>query len=199
MDKKRRFNTRMIATTGVLTAIEIVLQVIGNYVVPGGFTSLNFSLIIITLGAMLYGPVVGGFLGFVSGTMTILAPSTLSYFYSVSPFGTILTCLLKTTLAGVVAGLIMMLFKKYNKRTTGSIIASILVPIVNTGIFAIFCLVFFMDLLTKDMAVVTPQNIASALFLGMIGVNFIFEILTTAIVSPSLLKIMDQVSTKKEE
>ena len=195
MNKRRFFNTRMIATTGVLAAIEIVLQVIGNYVVPGGFTSLNFSLIIITLGAMLYGPVVGGFLGFVSGTMTILAPSTLSYFYSVSPFGTILTCLLKTTLAGVVAGLIMMLFKKYNKRTTGSIIASILVPIVNTGIFAIFCLVFFMGRLSE----INPNNIASALFLGMIGVNFIFEILTTAIVSPSLLRIMDQVSTKKEE
>ena len=46
---------------------------------------------------------------------------------------------------------------------------------------------------------INPNNIASALFLGMIGVNFIFEILTTAIVSPSLLKIMDQVSTKKEE
>lgn len=195
MDKKRRFNTRMIATTGILTAIEILLQVIGNYIAPGGFTSLNFSLIIITLGAMMYGPVVGGFLGLVSGTMTILAPSTLSYFYSVSPFGTILTCLLKTTLAGVIAGLVMMIFKKYNKKTAGSIVASILVPIVNTGIFAIFCLVFFMGRLSE----INPTNIASALFLGMIGVNFIFEILTTAIVSPSLLKITEQVSTKKEE
>lgn len=194
MEKRRYFNTRMIATVGVLTAIEIVLQVIGNYVVPGGFTSLNFSLIIITLGAILYGPVVGGFLGLVSGTMTILAPSTLSYFYSISPLGTILTCLLKTTLAGVLAGLIMMIFKKYNKKTAGSIVASILVPIINTGVFAIFCLLFFMDRLTE----INPNNIASALFLGMIGINFIFEILTTSIVTPSLMKIMEHVSTNKE-
>lgn len=195
MEKRRFFNTRMIATVGVLTAIEIVLQVIGNYVVPGGFTSLNFSLIIISLGAILYGPVVGGFLGFVSGTMTILAPSTLSYFYSISPLGTILTCLLKTTLAGVLAGLIMMIFKKYDKKTAGSIVASILVPIINTGVFAIFCLVFFMDRLTE----INPNNIASALFLGMIGFNFIFEILTTSIVTPSLTKIMEHVSTNKED
>ncbi|MBQ6921320.1 MAG: ECF transporter S component [Bacilli bacterium] len=195
MEKRRFFNTRMIATVGVLTAIEIVLQVIGNYVAPGGFTSLNFSLIIISLGAILYGPVVGGFLGFVSGTMTILAPSTLSYFYSISPLGTILTCLLKTTLAGVLAGLIMMIFKKYDKKTAGSIVASILVPIINTGVFAIFCLVFFMDRLTE----INPNNIASALFLGMIGFNFIFEILTTSIVTPSLTKIMEHVSTNKED
>ena len=194
MEKRRFFNTRMIATVGVLTAIEIVLQVIGNYVAPGGFTSLNFSLIIITLGAILYGPVIGGFLGLVSGTMTILAPSTLSYFYSISPLGTILTCLLKTTLAGVLAGLIMMIFKKYNKKTAGSIVASILVPIINTGVFAIFCLLFFMDRLTE----INPNNIASALFLGMIGINFIFEILTTSIVTPSLMKIMEHVSTNKE-
>ena len=195
MEKRRFFNTRMIATVGVLTAIEIVLQVIGNYVAPGGFTSLNFSLIIISLGAILYGPVVGGFLGFVSGTMTILAPSTLSYFYSISPLGTILTCLLKTTLAGVLAGLIMMIFKKYDKKTAGSIVASILVPIINTGVFAIFCLVFFMDRLTE----INPNNIASALFLGMIGFNFIFEILTTSIVTPSLTKIMEHVSTNRED
>ena len=83
MKQRRFFNTRMIATKGILTAIEILLQVIGNYLAPGGFTSLNFSLIIIALGAIMYGPVIGGFLGFVSGIMTVFAPSTLYYFYSI--------------------------------------------------------------------------------------------------------------------
>lgn len=195
MEKKRFFNTRMIATTGILLAIEIILQLLGNYVViPGGFASLNFSLIIITLGAILYGPVIGGFLGFISGILTIFAPATMSYFFSVSPVGTILTCLLKTTVAGVVAGLIMMIFKKKNKVLAGAITVSIIVPTINTGIFAIFCLLFFMQRLTE----INPENIASALFLGMIGFNYIFEILITAIVTPSLLKIMESVSKNKE-
>lgn len=195
MDKKRRFNTRMIATTGILIAIEILLQVLGNYIViPGGFASLNFSLIIISLGAILYGPIVGGFLGLVSGVLTIFAPATMSYFFSVSPVGTILACLLKTTLAGVTAGLVMIPFKKKNKVTAGSILVSILVPTINTGVFAIFCLLFFMQRLTE----INPENIASALFLGLIGFNYIFEILTTMVVAPSLLKIMEHVSTNKE-
>ena len=196
MEKKRFFNTRMIATVGILLTIEILLQVLGNFVViPGGFASLNFSLIIIALGAILYGPVIGGFLGFVSGLLTIFAPSTLSYFYSVSPIGTILTCLLKTTLAGIVAGFVMVIFKKHDKTLAGSITVSIIVPTVNTGIFAIFCLLFFMDRLSE----INPTNIASALFLTLIGFNYIFEVLVTTIVTPSLLKIMEHVSINNRE
>lgn len=196
MNSQRYFNTRKIATTGILLATEILLQVLGNYIViPGGFASLNFSLIVISFGAILYGPVIGGFLGLVSGIMTIFAPMTMSYFYSISPVGTIVTCLLKTTLAGVVAGLLMMFFKKINKKTIGSIVVSILVPTINTGIFAIFCLAFFMERLSE----INPNNIASALFLGMIGFNYIFEVLTTSIITPSLLKIMEHVSIHHEE
>ena len=196
MKDKRFFNTRMIATVGILLAIEILLQILGNYIViPGGFASLNFSLIIISMGAILYGPVVGGFLGLISGLLTLFAPTTMSYFFSVSPVGTILACLLKTTLAGVIAGLVIIPFKKKNKLLAGSIIVSIIVPTINTGVFAIFCLLFFMQRLTE----INPENIASALFLGLIGFNYIFEILVTTIISPSLLKIMDHVSNKKED
>ena len=196
MNRKKFFNVRMITTTGILLAIEIIVQILGNYIIiPGGFANLNFSLIIITMGAILYGPVVGGFLGLVSGLLTLFAPSTVSYFFSVSPVGTVLTCLLKTTLAGIIAGLLMKLFRKFNKETTGTIVVSLVVPTVNTGIFAIFCLLFFMQRLQE----INPTNIAGALFLGMIGFNYIFELLTTSIVTPSLYKIMQDVSIKNRE
>ena len=195
MEKKRFFNTKMIATVGILLAIEIVLQVIGNYVViPGGFANLNFSLIIITLGALMYGPVVGGFLGFISGILTLFAPSTMSYFFSISPIGTILTCLLKTTLAGIAAGFVFMALKK-NHDTLGSILASITTPVVNTGIFAIFCIIFFKSRLQE----INPNDISAALFLGMIGLNFIFEIIVTVIVVPSLYKIVLHIDASRGE
>lgn len=190
MSEKKFFNTKMIATVGVLLAIELVLQLIGNYVmIPGGFANLNFSLIIIALGAILYGPVVGGFLGLVSGVLTLFSPSTISFFFSVSPIGTILACILKTTLAGVVAGFVMKPFRNKNE-IAGTILASILVPFINTGVFIIFCLLFFMDILKG----INPTNIASALFISLIGFNFIFEVLTTAIISPSLYKVINHVS-----
>ena len=195
MEKKKYFNTKLITTTAILLSIEIVLQILGNYIViPGGFANLNFSLIIIALGAILYGPVVGGFLGLVSGLLTLFSPSTISVFFSISPVGTVLTCLLKTTLAGVIAGLLMIPFRKYNKDLAGAIVVSILVPVINTGVFAIFCLLFFMNLLEG----INPTNVAGALFISLIGFNFIFEVLTTVIVSPSLYKIMGHISINRE-
>ena len=193
MEKKKFFNTKMIATTGILLGVEIVLQLVGNYVViPGGFANLNFSLIIITLGAILYGPLVGGFLGLVSGALTLFSPSTISYFFAVSPIGTIIACLIKTTVAGVVAGFIFKALKNKNDLA-GSILASIAAPILNTGIFAIFCVIFFKQRLLE----INPDSLAAALFLGMIGVNFIFEIIINVIVVPSLYKVVLRVDTHK--
>ena len=130
MEKKHYFNTKMIATTGILVGIEILLQIIGNYINPG-FANINLSLIPIVIGAVLYGPVVGGFLGLVCGVMVIISPSTMQIFFSASPVGTILACILKTTVAGVAAGLVVKLFKG-EKKIYGVILASILVPSIKT-------------------------------------------------------------------
>ena len=189
-EKKRFFDTKKIVNTGILLAFEIVLQILGNYIViPGGFANLNFSLIIIALGAIMYGPVVGGFLGLVSGALTLFAPSTISYFFAVSPGGTILTCLAKTTLAGVAAGFIAMALRKKNDNL-GAILSSIAVPVINTGAFAIFAVLFFKSRLQE----INPNDISAALFLGMIGFNFIIEIMITTIVAPSLYKIFIHVN-----
>ena len=199
MEKKKYFNTKMIATTGILTGIEIVLQLIGNYINPG-FANINLSLVPIALGAILYGPLVGGFLGFVCGVMVLVSPSTMQVFFTISPIGTVLACILKTTLAGVVAGLIMKLFKE-DKRLYGAILASILVPVVNTGIFAIFSVIFFTPLL-ESIANSAPEqyaNIGVALIVGLIGVNFILEIISTVIVAPSLYKILEHATFSREK
>ncbi len=188
MEKKRCFNTRMIATTGILTGIEIVLQIIGNYINPG-FANINLSLIPIALGAILYGPVVGGFLGFVCGVMVLISPSTMSVFFTISPVGTVLACLLKTTVAGIVAGFVMNIFRKKHSLT-GSILASIIVPTLNTGIFCLFAAIFFTSLL-DSMIGVEYQNTTAALFLGLVGINFLLEIISTVILTPSLFKIVE--------
>ncbi len=196
MEKKRYFNTKMIATTGILVGIEILLQVIGNYINPG-FANINLSLVPIAIGAILYGPVVGGFLGLVCGVMVLISPSTMQFFFSVSPAGTVLACLLKTTLAGIVAGLVVKPFKE-EKKIYGVILASALVPIINTGIFAIFCLIFFMPIL-QGMISDTMPTVAAALFMGMIGVNFLLEIISTMILTPSIYKIIEHAGINKKD
>ena len=181
MEKKHYFNTKMIATTGILVGIEILLQIIGNYINPG-FANINLSLIPIVIGAVLYGPVVGGFLGLVCGVMVIISPSTMQIFFSASPVGTILACVLKTTVAGVAAGLVVKLFKG-EKKIYGVII---------------FALIFFMPLL-QSMISETMPNIAAALFVGMIGINFILEVISTVILAPSLYKILEHAGINKKD
>lgn len=186
-EKRKFFNTRMIATTGILLAVQILLQVVLMFIIPTP-VNMNLGLIPIVLGAILYGPIVGGFLGFTSGVIVLLSPNTNDLFLAINPVATVFTCLLKTLLAGVLAGFIFNALKKKN-NFLGSILASITVPLVNTMVFAIFCYFFFKDgLLARGFNVPT----FGAIFTVLIGINFIVEILTTTVIGPSLYKIIEQ-------
>ena len=184
--KNRFFTTRNIAATGLLTAIEIVLQILGNFITFGP-VSINLCLIPIAIGAILYGPFCGAFLGFINGVAVIFAPSTFAIFMPINPIATIFLCILKSTLAGLIAGLIYLPFKD-KKPLLGSIFASVILPIINTGLFAVGSLLFFRSFLTGVAA--NFPNIYAALFFGVIGWNFLFELLSTTLFSPFISRIM---------
>ena len=112
---KRSFDTKAIVITGLLLALEIVLQTIGNYL-QFGAANINLSLIPVVLAAVLCGPISGGILGFFNGIMALLSPSTIAFFMPVSPIGTVFVCLLKCTLAGVIAGFVFDVFRKIGKN-----------------------------------------------------------------------------------
>lgn len=191
--KKKVFTTKMITATGILAAIEIVLQIAGNFIAIGP-VSINLSLIPIALGAILYGPICGAFLGFINGVSVLFAPSTLALFMPINPLATVLICILKSTLAGLFAGLIYLPFKK-NHQIIGSFLASMCVPIINTGLFAIGSLLFFRSFL--DSVAVGFPNVYAALFIGVIGWNFVFEFLVNTILSPSISRIVKVIERRR--
>lgn len=176
----KTITTKQIVGTGLLLALEIIFQILGNYL-QFGPVNINLSLMTIVIAAVLYGAISGAILGFFNGLMALLSPSTLAIFMPISPVGTILACLLKTTLAGLFAGLLFKLFKNKN-NLVGLILASLLVPIVNTGLFSVFCLMFFRPFLESGVGENFP-NIGAFLIFGIIGWNFIFEIITTVVLS----------------
>ena len=45
----------------------------------------------------------------------------------------------------------------------------------------------------------TMPNIAAALFVGMIGINFILEVISTVILAPSLYKILEHAGINKKD
>lgn len=186
MKEAFKIDTKKITGTALLTAIELVLIVISNYVAIGP-VNINLALIPIAVSALLYGPLSGLFVGLVNGLVTILSPSTQAIFMPIAPFGTVLICLLKTGLAGFFCGLLYIPFKNKegNMKLTGSIIASILVPIINTGIFTIGCYTFFYSWLESGTSG-NYDNTFLFLILAVLGWNFIFEFTISLLLSPSI-------------
>ena len=100
-------------TLAVLTAVVLVLQLTGTTIrIPFLATSVSLVLIPITLGAILLGPLAGAFLGFVFGAVVYVSggvlgmdPFTLLLFQQ-HPIITAGICLLKSTVAGFLAGLL---------------------------------------------------------------------------------------------
>ena len=178
----KKFTTRQIVVTGLMLALMIVLQIIGNYL-QFGPVNINISLVAIVLAAVIAGPISGAIVGFFNGIMALLSPSTITVFLPVSVVGTVLACLLKCTLAGFVSGLVFNSLKNKN-RTLALIVASLLVPIINTGIFIIFALIFFRPVLEANVSSGDFPNIWMVLLIGFIGWNFLIELVSTGVLSP---------------
>ena len=180
---KSKFDTRTIVITGLLLALEIIFQIIGNYLQIGP-ANINVALVTVVLAGVLCGPISGAVLGFFNGIMALLSPSTIAIFMPINPWATVLVCLLKCALAGVLSGLAFQLLKKKN-QLVALIVASILVPVINTGTFCIGALLFFRPFLESGVGGAFP-NVGAFLIFGVIGWNFIFELASTVILSPMI-------------
>ncbi len=96
---KERISTRTLVGTALFTAIVVVLQFLGAFIRFGPF-SISLVLVPIVVGAALYGAGAGAWLGFVFGLVVLLSGDAAA-FLVVNPLGTILTVLVKGTMAGL--------------------------------------------------------------------------------------------------
>ena len=183
----KNISVKKITGVAILVALVIVLQIIGNYVTLGPI-SINLALIPIAIGAIMFGPLAGALLGLVDGVLCIVAPSTLEFFMPFAPFWTILTCLVKTSAAGALAGLVYRLISKKND-TVAIIVSSLLIPVVNTGIFALASFTVVANAIANLNA--TNVNVMKFVFLFVIGWNFIFEFGVTSVLSPTIVKVIN--------
>ncbi len=192
-------STKYIVTLAIFISFEIVLTMISNYINIGQ-VNINLALIPICVAAIMLGPLAGFIVGFINGILTLISPSTIAIFMPLSPFGTVLVCLFKTALAGLVCGLIfklLMRIKNFNSIAS-MVIASLCVPIVNTGLFSLGAITFFRDFLLSGVSEQFP-NIWLFLILGVIGWNFIIEVVTTIVVSPFVAKILNYYGVKSKD
>lgn len=180
-------NTRTVTGLAIFTAIVIVLQFLGSFIRFGPF-SISLVLIPIVVGAALYGKGAGAWLGFVFGLVVLLSGDAAA-FLTVNALGTILVVLVKGALAGFCAGVVYKLLEKTNEWVA-VIAAAVTAPVVNTGIFLIGCLIFFMPTVNEWAAGAGFPSAGRFMIFGLVGANFLFEVLFNIVLSPVILRLI---------
>ena len=186
---KKKPNIQSLATGGILTALVVVLQMLGQFIKFGPF-SISLVLVPIVLGAALCGTKVSTWLGFVFGIAVLYTDAGL--FLEISPIGTVITVMLKGTLCGLAAGLVYNALNKKLKKNTFAVMAAALVcPVVNTGIFLLGCVVFFLEAVRGWGVAGGFENVATYLIVGMVGINFLVELAINIFLSPVVVRIIE--------
>ena len=158
-------NIRRIAGIAVLSALTIILTIVSNYIIIAG-VSINLSLVPIVLAAIIYGPYAGFFVGLINGGFVMLSAQA---FFAISPVGTVI----------VVSGYIYRLIVRFNEIVS-TFVASLIVPVVNTGLFIIGSLIFF-------------KGSFGSLISIFISLNFIIEFAINLLLAPAIIRIIKAV------
>ena len=191
MYQRNSTSTKKLVGVGLMTAIVVVLQLLGSFIRFGTF-SVSLVLIPIVIGAALFGVGAGAWLGFVFGVAVLLSGDA-NAFLTVNAIGTVITVLLKGTLAGLAAGFVYEKLASHGSLPA-TIAAAVVCPIVNTGIFLLGCYLFFYETVAGWGASVGYEDFGTYLIIGFVGLNFVFEMVINMVLSPAVVRITQAVS-----
>jgi len=177
--------TKSLVLCAILTAVVVILQFMGSFVRFGPF-SISLVLIPIVIGTATCGIGAGAWLGFVFGFM-VLASGDAAAFLAVNVPGTIITVLAKGIACGWLAGIAYKMVERFN-RYAAVVVAAAVCPIVNTAIFLLGCLIFFMETITVWAG---GTNVGQYMILGLVGGNFLFELGLNIVLSPVIVRLLN--------
>lgn len=201
-DKQSFFSAKYVSYLGVLAGLVIALQMLSGFMKIGA-TTFCLVLVPIVLGGLILGVAAGAILGFLFGAVVLvdaligLDPFTL-FLLGEQPVFTVILCIAKGVAAGVIPAFIYKLIAKKNKYV-GSIVAAVLAPICNTGVFAIgafFIMQPILDFFASVGSDLSGLNPAYIVFILLIGVNFFVELAINALLAPAIYSVNNIVAKK---
>ena len=175
----------------LLMAMVIILQLIGC--IPQiSANKLSFVLVPIVLGGAMLGIGAGVWLGFLFGAIVYLGglfalDAFTSFMISVQPIATLVICLGKGTLAGLAAAAVYRLISRKNV-IAGVVAAAAVAPIVNTGLYCVFMMTFFKDMLIESYGLSTNAGFFAGLWFIflLVVVNFLVEFGINVVLCPGI-------------
>ncbi|MDR2360930.1 MAG: ECF transporter S component [Oscillospiraceae bacterium] len=186
MANTQRFDTRKLALLALLTAITIVLQLLGGFIRFGTF-QIALVLVPIVVGAALCGVWAGGWLGAVFG-LVVLFNGDAAPFLQISALGTIATVIIKGAAAGLASGAVYKFLGRGNKYLA-VLATAVVAPVVNTGIFALAGFAIFLPTIAEWAG--GREHAAQYIFLTLIGLNFVVELIVNVVLSGVILRVIN--------
>ena len=116
--------------------------------------------------------------------------------FSQKPVITLALCMIKSTAAGYLSGLVARSLAKKN-ATLSLFLAAGIAPVVNTGIFILGLLLFFQD--TLVLWANGHDKVVDFLLFSILGINFTTEFLVNLVLVPILARILRNLRFVKQE
>jgi len=193
------FSAKYVAYLGVLAALVIGFQVLSGFMHIGQ-TTFCLVLVPIVLGGMLLGIAGGVILGLIFGFMVIfdaivgLDAFTL-YLMGTRPIFVVFICLGKGAAAGLFPALAFKLLKDKNKYVA-IILACILAPVFNSGVFGLGCFFIIDDIMSYIGISGSGYSSAYVIFTMLIGINFFVELGINIVLTPAIYSVERVVSKR---
>ena len=182
---------KRMAGIALLMALVVVMQFVGGIIPPiGGFT-ISLVLIPIVLGAAVFGPGAGALLGAIFGAVVYIncitgADPGGAMVFQANPILCFVVVMGKGILAGLASGAVYKLLKNKNPYIA-MLLAAVVCPVVNTGIFVACMLLFFIDVLA---AWAGGADVVGYILTGLILANFVPELIINVAFSPAGQRII---------
>ena len=192
---KRKNNMVKMVSVALMMALVVVMQVVSSIIPPVSGFSISLVLIPVVLGAAIYGPGTGALLGATFGVIVFAncvtgADPGGAMVFQANPVICFLVVMAKGTLAGFISGLVYKLFKEKNSYVA-MLLAAIVCPVINTGVFVACMLLFFIDVLS---AWAGGGDLLGYILTGLILANFVPELIINIVFSPASARIHRAVS-----
>ena len=190
-------NVKRMVGMALLMAMVVVLQLLSAVIPPVGGFSISLVLIPIVLGAAVYGVRAGALLGATFGVIVTIncvtgADAGGAMVFQANPVLCVLVVMSKGILAGMASGAVYRLLKKVNPYFA-MLVAAIVCPVVNTGVFITCMLLFFIDVLA---AWAGGGDIIGYVLTGLVFANFVPELIINIVFSPAGQTVLKAVKRK---
>lgn len=180
-------NKRQLVFLALLSAVTFVLQMLAAVIPAIGQFRFSFAMVPVVVAAVFCGKKGGAIIGGVFG-LTVFAQCLMgidaggAILLQVNPFFTFVVSAVRGALAGLLVGVVADLLAG-KKRVPCYFITAASAPFFNTLLFVLGYSSLFRDNLYEAAG---GSNVFSFVILGLVGVNFLFELATTLLISPAV-------------